>query len=244
MKTMRLLFAMALVLIVVASVTIAQAPPAGAQGGAAAPPAGGRGGGAPGGPGGGGQGRGGAGGGRGGGPSLMITSPSFPDGGEVPMKFAGARGGENKSPEFKFNWIQGMNPAERPATVQTYAIIFHDIENFARGGGLEDTLHWSIYNIPGTATGLPEGLPAGALPDGSTPGPGIRGGPTGSYFGPGAGATLRHNHYIFEFYALDTKLDFPAGAPTRAQLQAAMEGHVVGKAAYVGRFRSPAPPTP
>jgi phosphatidylethanolamine-binding protein (PEBP) family uncharacterized protein len=174
----------------------------------------------------------------------MITSPSFPDGGEVPMKFAGARGGENKSPEFKFNWIQGMNPAERPATVQTYAIIFHDIENFARGGGLEDTLHWSIYNIPGTATGLPEGLPAGALPDGSTPGPGIRGGPTGSYFGPGAGATLRHNHYIFEFYALDTKLDFPAGAPTRAQLQAAMEGHVVGKAAYVGRFRSPAPPTP
>jgi phosphatidylethanolamine-binding protein (PEBP) family uncharacterized protein len=173
----------------------------------------------------------------------MITSPSFPDGGEVPLRFAFGGGGENKSPEFKFNWIQGMNPAERPATVQTYAIIFHDIENFARGGGSEDTLHWSIYNIPGTAAGLPEGLPAGALPDGSTPGPGIRGGPTGSYFGPGAGPGLRHNHYIFEFYALNAKLEFPAGGPppTRAQLMAAMEGKIVGKAAYVGRFRSPAP---
>lgn len=171
----------------------------------------------------------------------MITTTAWPDGGEVPMKFAGARGGENKSPEFKFNWIQGMNPSERPATVQTYAIIFHDMENSTRGG-TEDTLHWSMYNIPGTVTVLPEGLPAGALPDGSTPGPGIRGGPMGSYFGPGAPATLRHNHYVFEFYALSEKLDFPAGPPTRAQLLAAMEGKIVGKAAYVGRFRSPAPP--
>jgi phosphatidylethanolamine-binding protein (PEBP) family uncharacterized protein len=226
MQLKRLVMVLAMVVAVGVGITIAQAP----QGapGAGGPPGGGQGG-----PG------GGAGRGRGG-PSLMITSPSFPDGGEVPMKFAGARGGENKSPEFKFNWIQGMNPAERPATVQTYAIIFHDIENSTRGG-TEDTLHWSIYNIPGTATGLPEGLPAGALPDGSTHGPGIRGGPTGSYFGPGAGATLRHNHYIFEFYALDSKLDFPAGPPTRAQLLAAMEGKIVGKAAYVGRFRSPAP---
>lgn len=225
MKTMRLLLAVALVIMVVASVTIAQGPPAGGQG---AGGAGGRGGG-----------QGGRGGGRGG-PSLMITSPSFPDGGEIPAKFAFGGGGENKSPEFKFNWIQGMNPAERPANVQTYAIIFHDIENHTRGG-TADTLHWSIYNIPATVTTLPEGLPAGALPDGSTPGPGIRGGPTGSYFGPGAPSSLRLHHYVFEFYALDSKLEFPTAAPDRAQLMAAMEGKIVGKAAYVGRFRSPAP---
>jgi hypothetical protein len=34
------------------------------------------------------------------------------------------------------------------------------------------------------------------------------------------------------------KLDLPSTA-TRAELLAAMEGHVVGKAAYVGRFRTP-----
>jgi phosphatidylethanolamine-binding protein (PEBP) family uncharacterized protein len=40
---------------------------------------------------------------------------------------------------------------------------------------------------------------------------------------------------VFEFYALDTKLDLP-GTATRDDLLKAMEGHVIGKAAYFGRF--------
>jgi Raf kinase inhibitor-like YbhB/YbcL family protein len=128
-----------------------------------------------------------------------------------------------------------MNPAEQPASVQSFAVIFRDMENASPTRGPEDTLHWSIFNIPGTAKGLPEGVKAGEQPDGTKPGPGIRGGANGSYFGPGAGAGPFH-HYMFEFFALDAKLDLPATA-TRAQLLAAMEGHVVGKAVYGGRFR-------
>jgi phosphatidylethanolamine-binding protein (PEBP) family uncharacterized protein len=170
----------------------------------------------------------------------MITSPSFPDGGEVPMKFAGARGGENKSPQFDFKWYNGITPADQPMNVVTFAVVFHDIEN-STNRGTTDTLHWTAYNIPATAKGLPEGLAAGDLPDGTKNGPGIAAGRgTPGYFGPGAGYGMRFNHYVFEFYALDTKLEFP-GVPTREQLMAAMEGHVVGKAAYVGRFHSPAP---
>ena len=45
---------------------------------------------------------------------------------------------------------------------------------------------------------------------------------------------------MFEFYALDVKLDL-TGAATRDELMKAMEGHVVGKAAYVGRFHAPNP---
>ncbi len=45
------------------------------------------------------------------------------------------------------------------------------------------------------------------------------------------------HHYVFEFYALDTKLDLPANT-TRDALMKAMEGHVIGKAAYVGRFHN------
>jgi Raf kinase inhibitor-like YbhB/YbcL family protein len=150
------------------------------------------------------------------------------------MKHAGARGGENQSPDFTFQWSQGGNPANPPATLQSYAIVFHDMENFTRGGGTADTLHWTVFNIPGTAKGLPGGLAAGDQPDGTRQGPGIRG---GAYFGPGA-PPGPHHHYVWEVYALDTKLDLPATA-TREQLMAAMEGHVVGKAAYVGRFRSP-----
>ena len=80
----------------------------------------------------------------------------------------------------------------------------------------------------------------GDLPDGTRNGPGInaRGGNPGSSFGPGAGAGPFH-HYIFEFYALDTKLDLPGSTASRDDLMKAMEGHVVGKAAYVGRFHAP-----
>jgi Raf kinase inhibitor-like YbhB/YbcL family protein len=168
-------------------------------------------------------------------PVLSVTSPAWADGGEVPMKNAGR--GENKSPEFEFHWSLGNNPTEAPEGLQTYAIVFHDIENSSNKTTV-DTLHWSAFNIPGTTKTLPEGLGSGDLPDGTRNGPGIaagRGAP--AYFGPGAGPGPFH-HYVFEFYALDTKLDLPANT-TRDALMKAMDGHVIGKAAYVGRFHAP-----
>jgi Raf kinase inhibitor-like YbhB/YbcL family protein len=187
-------------------------------------------------PAGGGAGKGGGGGAKGPArPALSVSSSAWPDGGEVPMKHAGR--GENKSPAFEFHWNLGTAEAAAPPELQTYAVIFHDIENSTAKGPV-DTLHWSAFNIPGTAKGLPEGLGAGVLPDGTTNGPGInaRGGAPGSYFGPGAGPGPFH-HYVFEFYALDTKLDLPATA-TRDDLTKAMDGHIIGKAAYVGRFHA------
>ena len=167
-------------------------------------------------------------------PVLSVTSSAFPDGAEVPVKYSFY--GENKSPEFAFNWTLSGNPTATPEALQTYAVIFHDIEN-ATNKGPTDTLHWSAFNIPGSAKGLPEGLGTGDLPDGTRNGPGIaasRPNGTPGYFGPGAGPGPFH-HYVFEFYALDTKLDLPANT-TRDELMKAMEGHIIGKAAYVGRF--------
>lgn len=172
-------------------------------------------------------------------PVFSVSSTSFPDGGEIPLK--NSFYGENKSPEFTFHWTAGANAVTPPAELQSYVVIFHDIEN-ATAKGPTDTLHWSAFNIPGTAKGLPEGLGTGDLPDGTRNGPGIaasRPNGTPGYFGPGAGPGPFH-HYVFEFYALDTKLDLPANA-TRDALWKAMEGHVIGKAAYVGRFRQSAP---
>ena len=146
--------------------------------------------------------------------------------------------GENKSPAFEFHWTLGPNPGAAPDNLQTYAVIFHDIEN-STNKTTADTLHWSAFNIPGTAKGLPEGLGPGDLSDGTRNGPGIaaRGGNPGAYFGPGAGPGPFH-HYVFEFYALDTKLDLPANT-TRDDLLKAMDGHIIGKAAWVGRFHAP-----
>ena len=182
---------------------------------------------------------GGPGGGKGGAkgparPVLSVSSNAWADGGEVPMKFAGR--GENKSPDFTFNWSIAGQPAPAPMELQTYAIVFHDIENSSNRTTV-DTLHWTAFNIPGTTKTLPEGLAGGDLPDGTRNGPGIAAGRgTPSYFGPGAGVGPFH-HYVFEFFALDTKLDLPANT-TRDELMKAMDGHIVGKAAYVGRFHA------
>jgi hypothetical protein len=147
--------------------------------------------------------------------------------------------GDNKSPGFEFHWNLGPNPGAAPDSLQTYAVIFHDLEN-SSNKTTADTLHWTAFNIPGTAKGLPEALGTDDLADGTRNGPGLaaRGGHPG-YFGPGAGPGPLH-HYVFEFYALDTKLDLPANT-TRDELLKAMDGHVIGKAAWFGRFHTPAP---
>jgi Raf kinase inhibitor-like YbhB/YbcL family protein len=175
--------------------------------------------------------------GRGGprGPVLSVTSPSFPDGGVIPMHHAFR--GDNRSPAFEFHWTRGNDPADPPDTLRSYAVVMHDVEN-SSARGTADTLHWTAFNIPGTAKGIAEGLGEGTLPDGTVNGPGLNAsrGQTPAYFGPGAGVGPYH-HYVFEFYALDTKLDLPATA-SRDDLMKAMEGHIIGKAAYVGRFHT------
>jgi hypothetical protein len=76
---------------------------------------------------------------------FSVTTSAWPDGGEVPPRNAGR--GENKSPAFEFHWTLGTNPAAAPDTLQTYAVIFHDIENSTQKTTV-DTLHWSAFNIP------------------------------------------------------------------------------------------------
>jgi phosphatidylethanolamine-binding protein (PEBP) family uncharacterized protein len=96
--------------------------------------------------------------------------------------------------------------------------------------GPDGILHWLAWNIPAKAGGLPEG----SVPEGTVLG--TAGVGRGNYFGPGAPAGPRYHHYVFELYALNKMLDLPADA-TRAQLLDAMKDGIVGKAAYVGRFR-------
>ena len=155
-------------------------------------------------------------------PPLLMESDAFPDGGVVPQKYAGRTGVQ---PAFKFS--------NAPAGTVSYAIIFHDID-VAFGGNTGDVLHWIVWNIPAAAGGIPEGK----LPDGAVQGRNITG--QNAYFGPGAPPGPRYHHYVFELYALNATLDLPATA-TRDEVVKAMEGKVVAKAAYVGRFKGEAP---
>ena len=60
--------------------------------------------------------------------------------------------------------------------------------------------------------------------------------------GPARGANGPQHHYMFEVYALDTKLDVQPAADafeTRANVMKAMQGHILGKAVYGGLFKRP-----
>jgi Raf kinase inhibitor-like YbhB/YbcL family protein len=175
-------------------------------------------------PAGGGQGRG---GGRGpAAPPLVMTTTAFEDGGIIPAKFVGAMG---VSPELKWTQV--------PMGTQSFVLLMHDPDVALQRGTL-DVTHWLVWNIPGTSTGLAEGvMPVAELPDGTRQ-VSLR---AAGYMGPGAPATGPYHHYTFELYALDTKIDVPAGTPqeaaaTRAAVIKAIEGHALGKAVIVGRF--------
>ena len=96
-----------------------------------------------------------------------------------------------------------------------------------------------MWNIPATATGLPEGVPKGLkLANGA-----FQISATGQmYRGPGAGANGPKHHYVFELYALDTTIDVQPAADafeTRANVVKAIQGHILAKAVYGGLFRRP-----
>jgi Raf kinase inhibitor-like YbhB/YbcL family protein len=164
-----------------------------------------------------------AGGGRGGGfnlPPLLLETDAYPDGGIIPVKYAGAGG----------STLPGFKISNAPASTVAYAVIFHDMD-VSLQNGTGDVLHMMAWDIPASANGWPEGK----LPEGSVYG--VNMGQKPAYMGPGAPAGPRYHHYVFEVYALSAKLDLP-GTTSRDDLLKALQGKVVAKAAYVGRYRT------
>jgi Raf kinase inhibitor-like YbhB/YbcL family protein len=158
------------------------------------------------------------------GPGLTLTSPDFEDGGIIPNKYTQADPNPI-SPKLEWTHVP-------PGTV-SFALILHD-PDVALQKKNDDVLHWMIFNIPGTATGLPQNVPATAkLDDGSINAKNLRGGV--GFMGPGMGPQGPYHHYTFELFALDTKLDLGPDA-TRADVLAAMQGHILAKGILEGRF--------
>ena len=168
------------------------------------------------------------------GPAMTMTVAGFADGGQFPVRFSqaaeGAAPGEGTSPAITWS--------NAPAATQSFVLHMHDLD-LARNRTTDDQPHWVVWNIPATATGLPEGAPKGnPRADGS-----FQISATGPmYRGPGAPATGPMHHYVFELFALDAKLDVQPTADafeTRANVLKAIQGHILAKAVYGGLFRRP-----
>lgn len=159
---------------------------------------------------------------------LTMATTAFADGAEIPLKYTQA--GDQTSPAITWTNV--------PAGTVSFLLHMHDMEG-SRNRTTDDQLHWLVWNIPGTVTGLLEGIPMGPqLQNGA-----YQISASGAvYRGPGAPATGPRHHYTFELFALDTKVDVQPGTDafeTRTNVLKAIQGHILGKAVYVGLFRRP-----
>jgi hypothetical protein len=162
-------------------------------------------------------------------PGLTLTTTAFEDGGIIPNKFTiAASPAPSVSPDLAWTHV--------PEGTVSFALILHDPDtSLART--TDEVLHWLIFNIPGSASGLPEAIPNVAqLPDGSIQG--LNRAKKPGYLGMGMGSAGPYHHYTWELFALDTKLTLGPDA-TRADLLAAINGHILDKAVLIGRFHRP-----
>jgi len=145
----------------------------------------------------------------------------FADGAQLPQKNSAL--GAMLSPAI--NWTNV------PKGTMSFVLSMDD-NDFSRNKTTEGMLHWFVWNIPGTATGLPEGLPMGPLPGG-----GSQISASGQIYRAPAGPGRLH-HYVFWLLALDTTVDVQPGDPfdTRAAVMKALQGHVLSRSTWVTVF--------
>ncbi len=148
---------------------------------------------------------------------FSLSSSAFKDGEMIPQKYTAD--GQNVSPPLKWDSI--------PTGSKSLALIADDPD-----APMGTWVHWVIFNIPITETGLPEGIPTKAsLPDGSLQG--TNGSHELGYDGPSPPSGT--HRYYFKLFALDTLLKLSSGI-TKPELLKAMEGHIVGQAQLMGRY--------
>jgi Raf kinase inhibitor-like YbhB/YbcL family protein len=94
-------------------------------------------------------------------------------------------------------------------------------------------VHWVLYGLPPSTTGLPEGVTVDQLPEGAREGKND-GGNIG-YMGPCP--PIGRHRYFFKLYALDTLVGDLGAAATKGDLEAAMRGHIIEQAEIVGTYQ-------
>ena len=150
--------------------------------------------------------------------TMRLASPAFAEGQPIPAVYTCE--GRDVSPPLEWT---GTPPA-----TNSFALISDDPD--APG---KTWVHWVVYNLPPGTSRLEEGMPTGLeLPDGARQGR-TDFGRTG-YGGPCPPSGT--HRYFFKLYALDALLTLPPQA-TKAQVEAAMRGHVLAEAALMGTYR-------
>lgn len=149
---------------------------------------------------------------------MQLISPVFNDQDLIPAEYT--CDGDDRSPPLRWD--------DAPAGTQSFVLICDDPD--APG---QTFVHWVVFNLPAEQQSLPAGVPTDrTLPEG-----GLQGKNDFGSIGYGGPCPPRGTHrYFFKLYALDRTLALSPGA-TKAQVEAAIQGHILATAELVGRYQ-------
>jgi Raf kinase inhibitor-like YbhB/YbcL family protein len=150
--------------------------------------------------------------------SMEVTSPAFSHNGPIPRRHTCE--GTDESPPLHWTGV--------PAGAKSLALIVDDPDAPDPNAPERTYVHWVVYDIPPATTSLRAG---GGLLAGARDG-------TNDWKRTGYGGPcppIGRHRYFFKLYALDTLLN-DLNEPTKAELEHAMEGHVLARAELVGTY--------
>jgi Raf kinase inhibitor-like YbhB/YbcL family protein len=154
--------------------------------------------------------------------ALQLISSAFEDGKEIPSQYT--CDGEDHSPPLA--WM-GL-----PSGTATLALIVDDPDAPDPAAPKKTWVHWILYNLRPSVTGLPAGIAPKDLPAGTLQGLNDSG--RTEYSGPCP--PIGRHRYFHKLYALDAELS-DLGEPTKAVLERAMKDHILATAQLIGTFQ-------
>ena len=146
---------------------------------------------------------------------FSLRSPSFADGGSIPIRHTCE--GDDLSPALEWT--------SPPEGTRSLALVVDDPDAPDPKAPKMTWVHWILFDLPAAATGLPEGVARAALPAGTRQG--VNDWKRTGWGGPCP--PIGRHRYFFKLYALDAPLG-DLGTPAKPALEAAMKGHVLGEA--------------
>ena len=153
---------------------------------------------------------------------MQLTSPHFSNQGDIPKKCT--CDGEDTSPALEWSAV--------PEGVKSFILIVDDPDAPDPAAPKMTWVHWVLYNIPGTANFLAEGVAEQDLPQGTLQG--LNDWKRTGYGGPCP--PIGKHRYFHKLYALDLVLP-DLNLPTKAKLENEMSGHVLARAELVGLYQ-------
>ncbi len=161
--------------------------------------------------------------------TVTVTSSVIDHHGTIPL--VNSAYGDNTSLDLAWS--------DLPAGTVQLALICDDPKVVELGMMPSPFVHWVMYNIPASASGIPAGLPSDAELSGIAGLDGAINGVNGTrrtgYFGPRPPANGELHAYHFRVYALDADLGLAAGL-NKDQLLEAIDGHVLATGMLMGHY--------